>query len=143
MLAVSLKASVWVQQVDIFSYISDIDPILTNFHNKTTALRAKYKGLRFSSTLAIFHYLKPLKEYRNVKPFHINVLDGGIPNGVRTNEVSEPYRNLIVHNIKGNKSKFSLDQQEFTVAKVTREDASSVLNAIHGDDYLNMAAQPV
>lgn len=86
--------------------------------------------------MAEFHYLSPLEEYRTVKPFHINIPGGGIPGGVQTNEISQPYRNVAVHDIRGSESLFSLDRQGFTIARMgSKEMAEDILHAVRADEY--------
>ncbi|KAK3944660.1 hypothetical protein QBC46DRAFT_373959 [Diplogelasinospora grovesii] len=90
---------------------------------------------RFSSTLATFHYLSPLEEYRTVKPFHINIPAGGIPGRQHTNEVSQPYHNVKVHDIREGKRCFSLDREGFEVAEANEARGAALLNALTPDQY--------
>jgi hypothetical protein len=77
-----------------------------------------------------------LEEYRTVKPFHINIPEGGIPDGVHTNEVSEPYNNIQVHDIRTEPTTaFSLDKQGFEVAVAEGTTESAVVNAVTPDKF--------
>ncbi|KAF2809094.1 uncharacterized protein BDZ99DRAFT_521557 [Mytilinidion resinicola] len=92
-------------------------------------------GFRRSSTLASFHYLLPLEEYKTVKRFHINVPRGGIPGGTHTNEVSGEYHNIPVHDIRGHEDEFSLDQHGFQVARDRNRDTEAALNALPAESF--------
>src|SRR6266568_1138544 len=43
-----------------------------------------------------FWYLKPLEEYKTVKPYHVNVPQWALPGQLQSNEVSAPYPNIRV-----------------------------------------------
>lgn len=70
-----------------------------------------------------------------MKPFHINVPQGGIPNGTHTNEVSGPYHNIPVHDMRGREDEFSLDRQGFQVIRDRNNDVDTVLEALSPKDY--------
>ncbi|KAK0646758.1 hypothetical protein B0T16DRAFT_414215 [Cercophora newfieldiana] len=89
---------------------------------------------RALSTVATFHYLSPLDEYRTVKPFYINIPDGGIPGAMNTNEISEPYHGIYVRDIRAETSTtFSLDKQGFEVAVAEGTLGEAVLGAVTPD----------
>ena len=90
---------------------------------------------RCYSTLATFHYLRPLEEYQTIKPFHINIPEGGIPGATHTNEVSDPYRNVPVSDIRGRVDDFSLDRQGFEIVSDRDGDVQQVMNVLEPEKY--------
>lgn len=64
-----------------------------------------------------------------MKPFHINVPQGGIPGFSHTNEVSGPY-SINVSDIRGREAQFSLDKHGFQILREANEDTNRVLNAL-------------
>lgn len=69
-----------------------------------------------------------------MKPFYINIPEGGIPDGMNTNEVSEPYSNIQVHDIRTEQTTaLSLDKQGFEVAEGTT--GAAVVHAVTPDNF--------
>lgn len=91
--------------------------------------------MRTASTLASFHYLAPLELYNTVKPYHINVPQGGIPGGSHTNEESKSYIDLPVHNLRGRETCYSLDKHGFELVQ-----AQKITQVLRYEDYANSEA---
>ncbi|KAK0744779.1 hypothetical protein B0T21DRAFT_407853 [Apiosordaria backusii] len=110
--------------------------VLRPIHKITTPdLSHKVHRRLASSTVATFHYLCALEEYRTVKPFHINIPAGGIPGGHHTNEVSQPYHNIRVRDIRAEGSQLSLDTNGFEVAVAGGTTGAAVLGALAPEDF--------
>lgn len=102
---------------------------------KPEPVRPQTAHRRHGSTVGTFHYLSPLEEYRTVKPFHINIPAGGIPGGRHTNEVSQPYHNIKIGDIRAAQAQFSLDRQGFEVAVADGTAGAAVLNTLAPEEY--------
>ena len=62
-----------------------------------------------------FHYLSPLPLYQTTKPYHINIPPTALGVGQQSNEVSRPYHDISVADLRGRERDFSLDQSGFAI----------------------------
>ena len=62
-----------------------------------------------------FHYLSPLPLYQTTKPYHINIPPTALGIGQQSNEVSRPYHDISVADLRGRERDFSLDQSGFAI----------------------------
>lgn len=60
-------------------------------------------------------YLSPLPLYKTTKPYHINIPSTALEPGLQSNEVSQPYYNIPVEDLRGRECEFSLNQNGFGV----------------------------
>lgn len=68
-----------------------------------------------STVPATLWYLSPLEEYKTVKPYVINVPQSAIPGGKQTNQVSKPYHDCPIRDMRPTLADFSLDRNGFQV----------------------------
>jgi hypothetical protein len=85
-----------------------------------------------------FWYLKPLEEYKTVKPYHINVPQWALPRQLQSNEVSAPYPNIRVSDLRGRERDMTLDQNGFGVFEESRSDEESMVGCLTYDDYADV-----
>jgi len=85
--------------------------------------------------MTTFFYLKPLKEYKTVKPYHINVPQWALSGHRQSNEVSGPVSNIPVRDIRGREKDFSLDRNGFQIFKETDSRKESMTGCLTYEDY--------
>jgi hypothetical protein len=82
-----------------------------------------------------FFYLKPLEEYKIVKPYHINIPQWALPGQRQSNEVSGPVSNILVRDIRGREKDFSLDRNGFQIFKETDSGKESMTSCLTYENY--------
>ncbi|KAI1385932.1 uncharacterized protein F4822DRAFT_432790 [Hypoxylon trugodes] len=97
-----------------------------------------YSTVLGTSPLATtLHYLDPLEIYKTEKPYHLNVPPSALaPHQKQSNEVSKAYEGILINDLRGRESDFTLDANGFQVFR-DEKDHVSLNSALKYEDYEN------
>lgn len=95
---------------------------------------------RCASTRATLHYLENRELYKTVKPYHINLPAWALPPGRQTNEVSIPYHDIPIADLRNIKAQFTLDRNGFEIQVEDGRGPKSLLDCVGFEDYDNREA---